>query len=77
MGWLVDSIMAASLKTKLDAARSLIETYDTSSAKVVLGEMMELINNATSSQLTSEARGLLFYNIKYTKDALPGRSGQD
>ena len=77
LGWIIDSTLAASLKTNLDSARSLIETDDTSSAKVSLGEMMDLINNATSSQLTSEARGLLFYNIKYTKDALPGRSGQD
>jgi len=33
--------------------------------------MMDLINSATSSQLTSEAKGLLYYNIQYLKNQLP------
>jgi hypothetical protein len=75
LGWLTDSTLASALKAKLDAARSSLQVDDDpSSAKVALSELMELINRSTSSQLTSEARGLLFYNVQYLKNELPDSS---
>jgi len=71
LGWLSDTALAGTLKTKLESIPALIDADDPSSAKVVLGEMMDLINSATSSQLTSEAKGLLYYNVQYLKKQLP------
>ena len=69
--WLSDSVLVSALKAKLDSVRSFIQADDPSSAKVVLGEIMDIINQATSSQITNEARGLLFYNTQYLKNELP------
>jgi len=71
LSWLTDSTLITTLKSKLDSARALIEDNDPSSAKVVLGEVMDVINQATSSQIKPEARGLLFYNVQYLKNAMP------
>jgi hypothetical protein len=71
LDWMSDSVLVSALKAKLDSVRSFIQADDPSSAKVVLGEIMDIINQATSSQLTNEARGLLFYNTQYLKNELP------
>jgi hypothetical protein len=71
LGWLTDTTLTSTLKAKLESIPALIDANDPSSAKVVLGEMMNLINNSTSSQLTSEAKGLLYYNVQYLKNQLP------
>jgi hypothetical protein len=70
LGWLSDSVLVSALKGKLDSAHSFIQADDPSSAKVALGEIMNLINLSTSSQLSPEARGLLFYNTQYLNNAL-------
>lgn len=71
LGWAIDIGLVSSLQTKLEAARSFIEAEDPTKAKLALGEFMDLIEHAESSKLTSEGRGLLFYNAKYLKEALP------
>jgi hypothetical protein len=70
LGWFTDTTLTSTLKSKLESIPALIDADDPSSAKVVLGEMMDLINSATSSQLTSEAKGLLYYNIQYLKSQI-------
>jgi hypothetical protein len=71
LGWAIDMDLVSSLQSKLEDARSFIEADDPTKAKVALGEFMDLIENATPTQLTSEGRGLLFYNANYLKEALP------
>jgi hypothetical protein len=71
LGWLIDPALVNALRAKLDTVRSFIQANDPSSAKVVLGEFMDLITQSSSSQLTPEARGLLFYNAQYLKNQLP------
>jgi hypothetical protein len=69
-GWLLDSALANALQAKLEDTRSFIKADDPTKAKVTLGEFMDLIENAEASKLTSEGRGLLFYNAKYLKDSV-------
>ncbi|MBW2311639.1 MAG: hypothetical protein JRF35_11295 [Deltaproteobacteria bacterium] len=71
LGWAVDAALINFLLGKLGDARSFIEADDPTKAKVALGEFMDRIENATPTQLTPEGRGLLFYNAKYLKEALP------
>jgi len=71
LGWLRDPALVNTLRAKLNSVRSFIQANDPSSAKIALGEFMNLITQSTASQLTPEARGLLFYNAQYLKDQLP------
>lgn len=71
LGWLIDPSLVSTLQAKLNSVRSFIQANDPSSAKVALGEFMNLITSSSSSQLTPEARGLLFYNAQYLKNQLP------
>jgi len=71
LGWVIDIALASALQSKLEAVRSFIEAEDPTKAKLALGEFMDLIENAEASKLTSEGRGLLFYNARYLKEALP------
>jgi hypothetical protein len=72
LGWFLDTTLARTLKTKLDSISALIKAEDPSSAKIVLGEMMDIINSSMASQLTAEAKGLLYYNIQYLKSQIKG-----
>lgn len=71
LGWALDTGLVSALQSKLEATRSFIEADDPTKAKLAMGEFMDLIESADPTQLTSEGRGLLFYNARYLKEALP------
>ncbi len=70
LDWLIDPALIISLQADIDAIRSFIEANDPSSAKTALSHFMTLLDEASSSQRTAEAYGLLFYNAKYLFDKL-------
>ncbi len=70
LGWLINTALIIALQADIDAIRSFIEANDPSSAKTALSHFMTLLDEASSSQRTAEAYGLLFYNAKYLFDKL-------
>ncbi len=71
LGWLMDAALTTALKSQLDRAYAFVDANDPSSAKLVLQEIMTAIEQASSTQRTSEAQALLYFNAKYLKDWLP------
>jgi hypothetical protein len=71
LGWLIDSTLVSTLHAELNKARSYIEANDPSSAKSALQRFMTALDNSTSTQRTTEAYGLLYYNAQYLKNKLP------
>lgn len=52
LGWIIDSALVSTLQAKLDTARSFIQADDPTKAKLALGEFMDLVGQASPSQLT-------------------------
>ena len=71
LGWLNDTGLAGSLRTKLDSVGQAVNANDQAQAKTVLGEFMALLDSSSASQRTSEGYGLLYYNAKYLMDNMP------
>ena len=84
LGWLTDPAFAATLIAKLDAAKAEIYSPDMNTdhsilATALLRDFMALVQNASPSQMTFEAKGLLYYNARHALTVLPrqqrGRNG--
>ncbi|MBI3753905.1 MAG: hypothetical protein HY266_07700 [Deltaproteobacteria bacterium] len=71
LGWLIDPTLTTTLKTYLDTTGAYIGANDPSKAKAELQQFMATIEQASSSQMATEAYGLLYFNAKYLKDWLP------
>jgi hypothetical protein len=71
LGWLLDATLTSTLLSQLDQALSYINVNDPSKSKLVLQEFMTTIEQASSTQRTTEAYGLFFYNAQYLKNTLP------
>src|SRR3989338_1341734 len=71
LGWLMDAALTTALKSQLDRAYAFVDANDPSSAKLALQEFMTAVEQASSTQRTSEAKDLLYFNAKYLKDWLP------
>lgn len=70
-GWLIDPSLTSTLLAKLDTAESFLNANDPSKAKITLQEFMTNISEAQSTQRTTEAYGLLYFNAKYLREQLP------
>ncbi len=71
LGWLIDPTLTNTLRTYLDTTATYIDANDPSSAKATLQEFMATIEGASSTQRTTEAYGLLYFNVRYLHDKLP------
>ncbi len=76
LGWLTDPALATALSAKLDAASAEIYNINSATdhsipATALMREFMAMAQNATPSQITLEAKGLLYYNAQYIIGLIP------
>ena len=65
-----DTILITELQNDLTIVRTYLDNNDPLSAKAALQNFMDRIGEASDSQRTTEAKGLLFYNAKYLTDRI-------
>ena len=76
LGWLTDPAFAATLTAKLDAAKAEIYSPNMNTdhsilATALLRDFMAMVQNASPSQMTFEAKGLLYYNAQFLIGVVP------
>lgn len=76
LGWLTDPAFAAALTAKLEAVKAEMfspnaNTDHSIPATALLRDFMAMTQNASPSQMTLEAKGLLYYNAQYLIGLVP------
>ena len=65
LGWITNQGIEQSLDAKLDNAKKKIEQGNKNAAKNILGAFINEVEAQRDKYLTSEAYGLLKYNVQY------------
>lgn len=71
LGWIKDQSLKDSLLAQLTSVRTYLDANDPTLAKTILQQFMDTTSQASSSQRTTDAYGLLYYNAKYLISQLP------
>lgn len=71
LGWLIDPTLTNTILAKLDLARSFLDADEPTQAKAALNDFMTIIKDASATQRTTEAYGLLYFNAQYLITQLP------
>ena len=65
LGWITNQGIEQSLDAKLENAKKKIEQGNKNAAKNILGAFINEVEAQRDKHLTSEAYGLLKYNVEY------------
>jgi len=65
LGWITNKGIEQSLNTKLENAKRKLDAGDTKTAKNILNAFLNEVEAQKDKHLTSEAYGLLKYNVQY------------
>jgi len=71
LGWITDAALYDNLFTKYLEAKQAMHDNNLGQVIAVMGEFIDILNDSTASQRTSDAYGLLYYNAEYLRNNMP------